>query len=180
MVPYVPRDPCAYLFSTISTIVRWQGQLAEKKLMYEDFVKRTWPSVQTWKLRVAKPGTTDKVAVIVLLEGMEDAYIPNNVEYVVRSVSRRLGHQWALQIFYSNPAEKRKISKALGHPKHVMYTQAQLGGSRVLPSKQNYNMFRWSPDFYKSIHPRHEHILIFELDSLLLHHGCVDRPAFLK
>jgi hypothetical protein len=134
-----------------------------------------------WNITAADPEATDRVGVIILLDGLKDTYMRDNVQYVIRSVARRLGPHWALQIFHG-PGQQQEIAKVLGNPPRVTFTEANVKTFRFDESNGywNYNRFRWSPDFYEAIHHEHEHVLIFELDSLLLRSDCVDDPEFLK
>jgi hypothetical protein len=170
---------CVQLLQRVAAVVHHQYNLSISKDVYASFVENTSSEVLRWNVTVSNPQTTDRVAVIVLLQGLADPYIPNNVEYVVRSVVHRLGPRWALQIFHGK-GQQENISKRLGNPANVVWTEAKLDGQDVPPNKTSYNDLRWSPDFYKAIDARHEHILIFELDSLLLRANCADDPEFLQ
>jgi hypothetical protein len=173
------KPHCVQLLQRVAAVVHHQVSLGQSKDVYDAFVANTSSEVLRWNVTAANPNTTDRVAVIVLLQGIVSPYIQNNVEYVVRSVSKRLGPRWALQIFHGR-GQQPIISKALGNPAHVVWTQAELGGKAVPPKKTSYNELRWSPDFYEAIDARHEHVLVFELDSLVLRSKCIDDPEFFK
>jgi hypothetical protein len=198
---------CKHLLKKAKEIVKHQEQLANTFDVYTYFVNRTVAKVQNWKVAPAHRDETDKVAAIVLTQGLKDSYIPHNVEYVVRSVAKRLGPGWHLQIFHGPGDQKAELAEALGNPENVTWTPATVDGKEwgqwiddtyaaelttaslepdfTASSKEHlgriaYNRLRWSPDFYGKIDERHEHILIFELDSLLVQSDCADAPAFLQ
>mmetsp|Transcript_71635 Transcript_71635/g.197761 ORF Transcript_71635/g.197761 Transcript_71635/m.197761 type:complete len:156 (+) Transcript_71635:449-916(+) len=80
---------------------------------------------------------------------------------------------------HRNEAQKRPLVNALGNPKNVIWTRATLHGRELPETREAYNWLRWSADMYDAILPKHEHVLFFELDSLLLRSHCVDQSRFL-
>lgn len=142
--------------------------------MYDQFVRGSMETVLGWPVLAAVPEQTDRVAVAILLEGIKGKYIDHNAQYVIRSVMHRLGPRWALHIFHGKD-RRLSLEKALGFPANVMWTTATVDGEPVEKTRDSNSQVRWSRDFYKAIPERHEHILIFELDSLLLQKNCVEQ-----
>lgn len=131
--------------------------------VFEDFIRKTATVVNRWPVEPARH--TDRVAVTIF----QPASLLERFVYVIRSVSHRLGPRWGLQVFYGTDAERETLSRALGDPEHVVWTPIQLQGDRISAlTKNEANWFRLSVDFWDAVSPEHEHVLIFEADSLLL------------
>jgi len=161
---------CLFHESRARKIMEKRAQTEQSLSVYLDFVHRTMPLVANWKVEAAPPGHTDRVATITIMEGGFNQYFQGNFKYVVQAVMKHLGPTWGLQVFYSPDSLADELKEELGHPQNVTWTGVKLNGRA--PSKSTYNMFRWSSDFYSAIQA--EHILIFELDSLLLRSNCID------
>jgi len=133
------------------------------------FVNRTRSIVQSWPF-ISSPGkATDKVAVIVF----QPPGSIDQVEYVIRSNSHRLGPEWAIQVFYGTEESREALSSRLGE--NVIWSHLTIAGQVVnATTLLDYNWLRLSPDFWSAISPQHEHVLIFEPDSMIIRKGCVD------
>jgi len=134
------------------------------------FMNLTQGLVRSWPVHPA--ANADRVAVVIFQPASELRYF----EYVIRSNVHRLGAEWALQIFYGRAADRRRLDRVLGRPANVIWTQIRLGGRRHEHlSYKEAQWFRLGLDFWGAIRPRHEHVLIFEADTLLLRGpGCVE------
>jgi len=157
----------------LKAMIEQQAPFLRQWDMYDHYVRGSMPIVLSWPILPAAPESTDRVAVAILLEGIKGRYVQHNAQYVIRSVMHRLGPRWALHIFHGN--ERRySLEKSLGFPGNVTWTLATVDGKPVPLSHEWNSQVRWSRDFYNAIPQHHEHILIFELDSLLLRSNCVE------
>mmetsp|Transcript_69305 Transcript_69305/g.130716 ORF Transcript_69305/g.130716 Transcript_69305/m.130716 type:complete len:342 (-) Transcript_69305:46-1071(-) len=151
-----------------STLKPWQ--LASGK-RFADFLKETRSTVKAWPLLVARASTTDRVAVTVFQPGSEvDTYAQ-----IIRWNLHFLGPKWAMQVFYGRDYERAALQHALGSAAQaIIWTPIFLQGKRREQiNVKEYNFFRLSMDFWE--HIKHEHVLIFEADSLVLRGGgCVE------
>jgi hypothetical protein len=140
--------------------------------IFQKFVNKTLGTVSHWKVEPAQ--NTDRVAVTILQPAMPDHIA--QMAYVIRSNMHRLGPNWALQIFYGFEDEREDLNKAIGNPEGVIWSPMVLQGERRLSLDHGEcSWFRLSDDFWGAIRPEHEHVLVFESDSLLRKRGCVEK-----
>jgi len=175
--------PRVFDFTNISSVQMLDKQLEDQSMyiqslghddsLFEQFAQDTSLKITSWPVVSATNG--DRVAVSIFQPADERS--AQTFAYVVRSNMHRLGPKWALQVFYGEESERVNLSRALGDPANVIWTPIVLGGSRK--TSISYNECRWfrsSMDFWDQISEAHEHVLIFESDSLLLKgNGCVDQ-----
>lgn len=138
---------------------------------FNGFVRKFRERASTWFVHSSKASATDRVAITVFQPSSQlDLYA-----FIIRWNMHKLGPGWALQIFYGTESDKESLSKALGRPQHVIWTPIHVfGGRRLSISKNEYNYMRLSTDFWDPI--KHEHVLIFEADSLVLQGpGCIEQ-----
>lgn len=144
--------------------------------LYRKFVATHGDEVNTWPIVAADPKTTNKLAVVAL-PVLQSKYAP--IEFVTRTLMRRLGPDWALQIFYIPPVDDQ-VRERLGNPKNVIFTPFTLHGQEITDGTAvtygESNVFLVDPDdMWRHIDERHEHVLIYEEDTLLLKSKCVDK-----
>lgn len=139
--------------------------------VFDHFINSTERLARSWPLRLAT--NTDRVAVVIFQPAKEI----RRLAYIIRWNLRRLGSLWALQIFYGGSADRTRLSRSLGNPSNIVWTQIRLQGERrEVLGYQEAQWFRLGLDFWGAIRPEHEHVLVFEADTLMLRGpGCVDR-----
>jgi hypothetical protein len=139
--------------------------------IFQKYVNRTSDTVSHWKVEPAQ--NTDRVAVTILQPATPE-HIAQSA-YVIRSNLHRLGPDWALQVFYGTEEERASLNEALGKPTGVIWSPIMLKGVRRTSLKfSEANWFRLTDGFWGAMRPQHEHVLVFESDSLLRKRGCVD------
>jgi len=141
--------------------------------IYQRFINRTLPTVSQWSVVPTPAKETDKVAVTILQPATPEHIA--QFAYVIRSNLHRLGPGWALQVFYGAEDERAALSEALGNPDDVIWSPIVLQGKRRESlDHAECSWFRLSTGFWGHMHPEHEHVLVFESDSLLRKRGCVE------
>lgn len=140
--------------------------------IYKDYIDKTRKQVHSWSVDVAKPSATEKTAVTIF----QPARDVELFEYAIRTNMHRLGRDWALQVFYGAEEDKAVLDDALGNPVNVQWTPIVINGTRLPKINKNVaNFFRLSDFFWGKIPQNHEHVLIFESDSLVLRgNGCIE------
>lgn len=136
--------------------------------VFHGFVNRTRSQVLEWPVTPAIPNSTDRVAITFFQPADADAF-----SYSIRWNLRMLGPKWALQVFYATEEDRSTLDRALGSPSFVIWTPIQIQGRNV--SSINALEFNWlfvSKDLWMTIH--HEHVLVFETDSMLIRKDCVE------
>lgn len=142
--------------------------------VFQRHIDDTRHIVETWKVNVASASTTDKVAVTMAQPETPEAISLFN--YIIRANMHRLGHEWALLVFYGSEEWRDKLAEALGRPDNVIWKPIKLAGERESNmTKGEANWFRLSMDFWGQIPQGLQHALIFESDSMILRGpGCVE------
>jgi hypothetical protein len=136
---------------------------------FYDHIDLTCAIVRTWHVCPAQPNMTDRVAVIKFQSGFDVALYA----YIIRATMRRLGPRWALQVFYGSDNIKVELMMSLDHPSNVVWTPLRIQGKRR--DKISYVESNWlmlSPEFWRAV--SHEHVLLFEGQTLLLKHLCIE------
>jgi len=161
---FFAQTEAAYNFSQAAE------RLGHDDSSFEQFIRQTAHKVNGWP--VVSDTNGDRVAVTFL----QPATI-EKLAYITRSTMHRLGPKWALQVFYGEESERENFSRALGFPTNVLWSHFVLHGNRTTQLTYNeYNWFMLSMDMWGQISEAHEHVLIFQADSLLLKGaGCVDK-----
>mmetsp|Transcript_88374 Transcript_88374/g.156451 ORF Transcript_88374/g.156451 Transcript_88374/m.156451 type:complete len:330 (-) Transcript_88374:32-1021(-) len=138
--------------------------------MFAAFLNKTRSMMQGQPLMFANPSETDRVAVTVFPGGSD----VETYSQIIRWNLRMLGSRWALQIFYGKEEERSTLHRALGNNSRVIWTPIVLQGKRKESTTLNeYNWLLLTKYFWRQI--QHEHILIFEPDSLVIKgSGCVE------
>lgn len=139
--------------------------------MFAAFLNKTRRMMKAQPLQLANPSATDRVAVTVFQPGSD----VETYSQIIRWNLRMLGSRWALQIFYGKEEERSNLHRALGNNSRAIWTPIMLQGQRKENTTLNeYNWLLLTKYFWTQIH--HEHILIFETDSLVIKgSGCVER-----
>mmetsp|Transcript_68996 Transcript_68996/g.179779 ORF Transcript_68996/g.179779 Transcript_68996/m.179779 type:complete len:311 (-) Transcript_68996:32-964(-) len=148
-----------------------QPEWTNRLQIFRKFMKSTSDTVSHWKVEPAQ--NTDRVAVTILQPATPDHIA--QMAYVIRSNMHRLGPRWALQVFYGFDDEMEDLNEALGNPQGVIWSHMVLQGERRLSLDHGEcSWFRLSDGFWGALRPEHEHVLVFESDSLLRRRGCVE------
>jgi hypothetical protein len=147
------------------------GRMKHRMQIFQKFVNSTLDTVSHWTVEPAQ--NTDRVAVTILQPATPEHIA--QMAYVIRSNLHRLGPDWALQVFYGTEEERAGLDDALGKPKGVIWSPIMLQGKRRTSLNHGEcSYFRLSDGFWGAMRPEHEHVLVFESDSLLRKRGCVE------
>jgi len=160
--------------------------------LMSDYIARTRKRVLNLEIRPASPASTDRMVVVFLPDGLHAPSPPSfGLAYSLRATLERLGPRWGLQVFYDDtvhPSYERIVEQLGVGAQNTVFTPIAFARwltthgpepvSGWAASKKgicDYNNWRSSPELYRSIDPRHEHLLFLEADGILLKRGCIDR-----